>query len=98
VLLVGVSRDISALATKWELRNGLIDVQPVSNAIGAVLYTTKQAALSGEVVLSDTLAPYRERLTDRPRVVLYPPVGEEVRTYWPETALVMRRPCGRAAA
>jgi hypothetical protein len=77
VLLVGVPHDISALATMWELRNGLINVQPVNNTIGVVLYSTKQAALSGEVVLSDTLAAYRDRLTDRPRVVLYPTIDEE---------------------
>ena len=77
VLLVGVPHDIAAVATMWKLRNGLIDVQPVSDANKAVLYTTKQAALSGEVVLSDTLARYREQLTDRPRVVLYPLVEDE---------------------
>jgi hypothetical protein len=32
-----------------ELRNGLIHVQPVTDANGAVLYSTKQAAFSGRV-------------------------------------------------
>jgi hypothetical protein len=77
VLLVGVPHDISALATMWELRNGRIDVRPVSNAIGVVLYTTKEAALSGELVLSDTLTLYRDRLTERPRVVMHPLVDEQ---------------------
>ena len=79
VLLAGVTGDTSALATIWELRNGGIKVQPVSNAQGAVLYSTKEAALSGEVMLSDTLSLYRDRLTDKPRVSLYPSVHEEHR-------------------
>jgi len=64
--------DISALAAIWEQRNGRVDVRPVSDANGVVLYSTKQAALAGEIVLSDTLAPYRERLTAKPQVDLYP--------------------------
>ena len=65
---------ISGPISMWEQRNGRVDVRPVTHAQGAVLYTTKQAALSGEVVLSDTLRPYRQRLTDRPRVALYSPI------------------------
>jgi len=79
VLLVGVRHDISALATMWELRNGRVDVRPVTNGTGVVLYSTKEAAFSGEVVLSDTLTLYRDQRTDRSRVVLYPLVDEEHR-------------------
>ncbi len=77
VLLADVRGDISALATIWESRNGQIDVQPVTNGPGAVLYTTKEAALSGEILLSDTLASYGKRFTDQPCVALYPFVQED---------------------
>ena len=61
----------------WELRNGRIDVRPVNNAVGAVLYSTKEAAHDGEILLSDTLSLYRDRLTDEPHISLYPSVQEE---------------------
>lgn len=76
VLLVGVPHDISALAKMWELRNGRIDVRPVTSTAGIVLYSTKQAAHSGEVLLSDTLAEYRNRLSGETRVRLYPDAPE----------------------
>lgn len=71
VLLAGVPNDIALLARLWELRNGRIDVQAVSNAVGAVLYSTKEAALAGEIILSETVGKYRDRVTGRPRVALY---------------------------
>ena len=52
-------------------RNGRVHVQRVDDTKKAVLYTTKDAALSGDMVLSDTMSRYRNRLTDRPRVALY---------------------------
>jgi hypothetical protein len=76
-LLADVPHDIAALAATWELRNGLIHVRPVTDANRAVLYSTKQAAFSGTVVLSDTLTRYRTRRTTRPRVALYSVVDEE---------------------
>ncbi len=76
VLLAGVPSDISIsispLAEIWELRNGQINVKPVHAVAGAVLYTTKEAALSGNLVLSDAVGRYRDRLTDRSVVSLHP--------------------------
>lgn len=77
-LLVGVPGELGkAPAAMWEQRNGRFHAQPVTGSRGAVLYTSKDAALSGEIVLSDTLACYREWLTDRSRVALYPTADEE---------------------
>jgi hypothetical protein len=72
VLLVGVAADMAAFAELWALRNGHIDVKPVTDGAGIVLYSTKQAALSGEIVLSDTLPLYVNRLPAHERVALYP--------------------------
>lgn len=73
VLLAGVPRDISALAELWQIRNGRIHLRPVDDLSKATLYATKQEASSGEVILSDTLALYRDRRTDVPRVAIYSP-------------------------
>ena len=61
----------------WHQRNGFVKVTRVDDSRGIVVYATKQAALSGEVELSDTLSLYRDRLTDRPRVALYPHDDDE---------------------
>jgi hypothetical protein len=60
-LLVGVEHEQAvALAAPWQFRNGMIDIRRVaagdSNTIA--LYTTKEAAITGEAVLSDTLGRY----------------------------------------
>jgi hypothetical protein len=68
VLLAGLPNDIAPLAQLWTLRNGEINVQVVSNSVGAVLYSTKEAALSGAIILSDTVVRYRGQLADTPRV------------------------------
>ncbi len=72
VLLAGVPSDISPLAEIWELRNGRINVKPVHAVEGIVLYTTKEASLSGNLVLSDAVGRYRDRLTDRSVVAWHP--------------------------
>jgi hypothetical protein len=59
VLLIGTGDDISAIVAPWRVRNGNVDVRPVHERQGAVLYSTKEAALTGDVVLSDTLIRYR---------------------------------------
>lgn len=56
----------------WELRNGMVNAVPVSDADGAVVYLTKNAALDGEVVLSDTIAQFRDALTANVVVRLHP--------------------------
>ena len=71
VLLVGI-RDLPAFAHLWQLRNGKIDIRPVRDEAGAVLYTTKEAALLGRVSLSPALRHYRDRLSTFPTVLLYP--------------------------
>lgn len=77
VLLVGTSGNLEAAVAMWRERNGQIDMKAVARSPGSlVLYTTKDAALSGEVVWSDTLARYRDQLTLEPIVALYPgPIG-----------------------
>jgi hypothetical protein len=77
VLLTGVASDMSVIAGMWSLRNGHVDVRPITNAPGAVLYSTKDAALSGELLLSDTLHHYRDRMSDRPVAMLYQPSSDE---------------------
>ncbi len=80
VLLVGVPEQLGRVpAAMWHQRNGFVKVTRVDDSRGIVIYATKQAALSGEVELSDTLSLYRERLTDKPRVVLYPLSDDEHR-------------------
>lgn len=71
VLLAGVPSDISPLPALWELRNGRISVKPVHAIEGIVLYATKEAALSGNLVLSEAVGRYREHLVDHPVVALY---------------------------
>jgi acyl-homoserine lactone acylase PvdQ len=71
-LLVGVPQNLFPLPEVWQARNGHIDVRSVTNSPGAILYTTEEAALTGTLVLSDTLKLYRERVTAQPRATLYP--------------------------
>lgn len=56
----------------WRLRNGFAHAQEVSRLRRAALYTTKEAALTGEVVWADTLGRYRHHLRDAPFVTLHP--------------------------
>lgn len=65
-LLAGVPNDISAQAALWQARNGRIHVRPVDDLSKATLYATKQEAFSGEVILSDTLRLYRDRVGANP--------------------------------
>lgn len=60
VLMVGVPDDDlgPAPAAMWRQRNGHIDIRPVFEPRGAVLYSTKEAAASGEVVVADTMKRY----------------------------------------
>lgn len=72
VLLIGIGDSLGAApVAMWRQRNGFIDARPVSEQIGAVLYTTKEAATTGEVVFSDTLHSLltTHRAGDRQRTV-----------------------------
>lgn len=73
VLLIGASVErLTAPTAMWIARNGFVRSVPVSDARGAALYTTKSAAGSSEIVWSDTLARYRDRLAETATVLLYP--------------------------
>ncbi len=72
VLVAGAGRtSFGGAGVIWRERNGHAHVEPVYSGHGAVLYTTKAAALEGEVVLSDTLVKYRDRLGTDATVALY---------------------------
>jgi len=52
--------DISVLSASWQLRNGHARMRRATNTIDAVLYSTKEAALSGNVLFARIR--YRKRL------------------------------------
>lgn len=65
-LLVGLGEDVGTAArAMWTERNGRIHVRAVDNGTRAVLYTSKEAALAGEIVLSDTIDRYRGSKSSR---------------------------------
>lgn len=70
-LLIGVQGDLEPLVTLWERRNGEISVKPITDGGGAILYTTKQAALEGEIEISDTLSRYKGSRMSLSGVQLY---------------------------
>jgi len=73
-LVVGVNGGIGRAApAMWAERNGHLHVRAVDNATRAALYMSKEAALSGAIVLSDTIDRYRSSRLGP--VDLYP-VGE----------------------
>lgn len=73
VLLVGIGDGLGkAPEAMWQQRCGQIDVRPVRGGARAVVYTTKSAALTGEVELSDTLSRYRSAGKEQAWVDLYP--------------------------
>ena len=63
MLLLGPSQNWSPAAARpvWEARNGRIDLRPVQHAPGIALYTSKEAATAGTIILSDTLTRYQPR-------------------------------------
>jgi hypothetical protein len=70
-LLVGLGGALGTAApAMWTQRNGRIHVRAVDSATRAVLYTSKEAAFAGEIVLSDTI--YRYRGSPSSRVDLFP--------------------------
>ncbi len=72
-LLVGADAvELADAAAMWRGRNGGIDWRPVTDCIGATLYTTKVAALTGEIVWSDTLRRYRNDVADAESIGLHP--------------------------
>ena len=63
LLLLGPSQDWSPAAAcpVWQARNGRIDLRPVQHAPGIALYTSKEAATAGTIILSETLTRYQPR-------------------------------------
>ena len=60
VLIAGASLGaVQGVAAFWKARNGRAHARRVDNSHKAVLYSTKEAALRGEVVLSDTVTLYK---------------------------------------
>jgi hypothetical protein len=71
-ILIGLGKRVwSGALESWRNRNGSVDVQPVYERGGVALYTSKSVALSGEVILSDTLGRYRQNLSKAATVSLY---------------------------
>jgi hypothetical protein len=68
----GEASKLPEAAGMWTARNGKIDVRRVDDVQGITLYTTKQAAASGNLVWSDTLGRYRDALLGAPTVDLFP--------------------------
>jgi hypothetical protein len=62
-LLVGLgSLSIAPAAAIWRVRNGYLNTRRVYAGQRAVLYATKEACRTGDVVVADTLTHYRARL------------------------------------
>ncbi len=56
VLLIGVPRKRASLGSRmWLSRNGFTKITPVHSPRSACLYVTKQAALTGDIEISDSL-------------------------------------------
>jgi hypothetical protein len=60
--MAGTPSTLPEAAGMWTARNGRLDVRRIHDVPGITLYSTKQAALSGTLVWSDTLGNYRTRL------------------------------------
>jgi len=73
VLVIGAGRlPWKLMNDLWRTRNGHAKIVPVHDTSGAVLYTTKEAYRTGEIVLSDTLTRYRNQLATNELVKLVP--------------------------
>lgn len=73
-LIVGTTAELlrGVPASQWAMRNGYVNVKPVFDVGGVTLYTTKSAAVTGELVWSDTLAGFRERVGETGTLLLHP--------------------------
>jgi hypothetical protein len=70
-MIHGKAFALQEAAGMWTARNGNSVVRRVTDTYGVTFYTTKQAADTGELVWSDTLARYRDALLDTPTVNLF---------------------------
>jgi hypothetical protein len=72
-LIIGADAgDLEDVAPMWRRRNGRIDCRPVIDCLGVTLYATKEAALTGEIVWSDTLPQYLSEAKKADIVGLHP--------------------------
>jgi hypothetical protein len=70
-VIVGVGFELGPAApAMWRQRNGRIQISPVDNTRRVSLYMSKDAAVAGEIVVSDTVARYVGRHPSS--VVLHP--------------------------
>jgi len=53
----------------WQVRNGRIEVRRVTDQAGIALYTSKEAADAGTLVLSNTFTQYQSRVPARRRTM-----------------------------
>lgn len=77
--------EVETVAELWRLRNGIVDVRSVFDTEGLILYLSKSTSFpvgnsglgsppKGELVFSDTVVRYRDRLCPEPVIAL---VGQE---------------------
>lgn len=66
------SRVNDYLTLDWQLRNGHVHSRLVTDLRSAVLYTSKEAALTGEMVFSDTMVGFSNKLNASTVVELWP--------------------------
>jgi hypothetical protein len=72
VLIIGAQvNELRAVAAVWKQANGFVVLKQMFDA-GAVLYTSKHAAVRGELVLSDTIDRYLPVAGPTNTVSLYP--------------------------
>jgi hypothetical protein len=73
VLIVGAdSGEMTAAIMMWRQRNGELHCQHVTDTVGVTLYASKDAALAGEIVWSDTLTKYRTDVHREEIIALHP--------------------------
>lgn len=76
VLVIGADQSqVEVVAALWRARNGQVVAKAVYDGAGAALYTTKDNATCGEVVIADSLVGYTgetaEPLAPKPVVTLF---------------------------
>lgn len=76
VLFADLHIDIGSCAECWRLGRGRVDIRPVSDSNGIILYASKEAASHGRISLSDTARRYRGQMNQTPSVRLYESANE----------------------
>ncbi len=71
--------ELELALSMWHLRNGRTHAMRVAEPGTAALYTTKEAAITGEVVWADSLVRYGSTLLASQRVALAPGCSPAVR-------------------